>query len=154
MDMLQKTLGDSSNSIVKDVHYSPGTKILLIRIKDELKADVLRKIKPNFQGMLDIDTGGFVHDIIVTVKGELDGNDPDFYSRFFASWDGIDEDPVTGLAHTVLTPFWTKELENVNRPLKARQHSARGGDLECTLVGDRVKISGQARIGLKGQLFI
>ncbi|OXA60253.1 phenazine biosynthesis-like domain-containing protein [Folsomia candida] len=141
-----------SKDLVDGVHYSPGTKILLIRLKDELTAEGLRSVRPNFQALLDIDTGNFLRDIIVTVKGGSTDS-PDFFSRFFAPWDGINEDPVTGLAHTVLTPFWTKELGKVG-PLKARQHSTRGGDLECTLLGDRVKITGQARIGLKGQLFI
>jgi PhzF family phenazine biosynthesis protein len=141
------------NHFVQDVQYSPGTKILFIRLKDELKAEGLRNIKPNFQSMKDLDTDNFVRDVIVTVKGNGESKSPDFYSRFFAPWDGIDEDPVTGLAHTVLTPYWTKELGK-NGPLKARQHSLRGGDLICTLLGDRVKLGGQARIGLRGQLFL
>lgn len=138
---------------VLEVHFSPGTEILFIRLKDELGFKGLAAVKPNYQAMLAADTQNFVHDVIVTVKGE-GGGALDFYSRFFAPWDGINEDPVTGLAHTVLTPYWTKELlQGKESPLKARQHSARGGDLECTLLGDRVKIKGEARIGLKGELF-
>jgi PhzF family phenazine biosynthesis protein len=151
-DMLSRILGQGATNMVADVQYSPRTKILFVRLKDEVKADGLAKVSPDFPGMLGIDTGNFVRDVIVTVKGEGNGR-PDFYSRFFASWDGIDEDPVTGLAHTVLTPYWVQHLGKGNGPLKAKQHSTRGGDLICTLLGDRVKISGQARIGLKGELF-
>ncbi|RPI43307.1 MAG: PhzF family phenazine biosynthesis protein [Bacteroidetes bacterium] len=70
------------------------------------------------------------------------GRDVDFVSRFFAPGVGINEDPVTGSAHTTLTPYWAKVLGKVK--LKARQISARKGELECELAGDRVRISGRA----------
>lgn len=72
----------------------------------------------------------------------------DFVSRFFAPNYGIDEDPVTGSAHTQLAPYWAGVLGKDT--LKAKQLSARGGELECTLSGERVLISGRAVTYLQG----
>lgn len=86
--------------------------------------------------------------IIVTATG----NEVDFVSRFFAPQSGIDEDPVTGSAHTTLIPFWADKLDKTE--LTAKQLSKRGGYLKCELDGDRVKIGGQARLYLEGQIEI
>lgn len=72
------------------------------------------------------------------------GDDCDFVSRFFAPADGIPEDPVTGSAHCILTPYWAKRLKK--KALSARQISSRGGELRCELSGDRVLISGKASL--------
>ena len=79
-----------------------------------------------------------------------EGSDCDFVSRYFAPHMGIDEDPVTGSAHCVLTPFWVQRLSK--RRLTARQVSRRGGDLICELDGDRVKIAGRAVLYLEGTI--
>ena len=63
---------------------------------------------------------------------------------------GIDEDPVTGSAHCMLTPYWAGRLGKTT--LQARQVSARGGDLVCSLAGDRVKISGRATEYMIGEI--
>jgi PhzF family phenazine biosynthesis protein len=86
--------------------------------------------------------------IIVTAAGD----EVDFVSRFFAPQSGIDEDPVTGSAHTTLIPYWADKLSKTK--LTARQLSKRGGFLKCELVGDRVHIGGQARLYLKGEILI
>ena len=86
--------------------------------------------------------------IIITASG----NDVDFVSRFFAPQSGIDEDPVTGSAHTTLIPYWAERLSK-NR-LTAKQISKRGGFLKCELDGDRVYIGGQAKLYLKGEILI
>jgi len=86
--------------------------------------------------------------IIVTAAGE----DVDFVSRFFAPQSGIDEDPVTGSAHTTLIPYWAEKLDKTT--LTAKQLSKRGGYLKCELDGDRVHIGGQARLYLKGEILI
>ena len=86
--------------------------------------------------------------IIVTAAGE----DVDFVSRFFAPQSGIDEDPVTGSAHTTLIPYWAEKLEK-NR-MTAKQLSKRGGFLKCELAGERVYIGGQARLYLKGEIIV
>jgi len=84
--------------------------------------------------------------VIVTAPG----NDVDFVSRFFAPQTGINEDPVTGSAHTSLTPYWAKVLGK--KRLMARQLSTRGGELVCEDKGERVEISGYAVTYMKGEI--
>lgn len=79
------------------------------------------------------------------------GIEVDFVSRFFAPGSGVDEDPVTGSAHTSLTPFWADRLGKTK--LTARQLSQRKGELTCELVGERVKISGKAITYLIGEIY-
>lgn len=86
--------------------------------------------------------------LIVTAQGET----VDFVSRCFFPNYGIDEDPVTGSAHTTLTPFWAHKLGK--NKLSARQISARGGAISCELQDDRTVLSGQAVTYLVGDIFI
>ncbi|KAA6434003.1 PhzF family phenazine biosynthesis protein [Dyadobacter flavalbus] len=86
--------------------------------------------------------------IIVTAAG----NDVDFVSRFFAPQSGIDEDPVTGSAHTTLIPYWAEKLSK--HRLTAKQLSKRGGYLKCELDGERVLIGGQAKLYLRGEILV
>lgn len=85
--------------------------------------------------------------IIITAPGD----DVDFVSRFFAPGSGVDEDPVTGSAHTTLTPFWSNKLGKVK--LSAEQLSKRGGKLSCELADNRVLISGNAVTYLIGDIY-
>lgn len=80
------------------------------------------------------------------------GRSSDFVSRFFAPNCGIAEDPVTGSAHCILTPFWAKRLGKTR--LSARQVSARGGELACEYRGARVGIAGRAVLYLEGSIYI
>jgi predicted PhzF superfamily epimerase YddE/YHI9 len=66
----------------------------------------------------------------------------DFASRVFAPWAGIDEDPVTGVAHTSLAPYWCQAIGR--NELRARQISERGGELTVRWEGDRVHLIGHA----------
>ena len=86
--------------------------------------------------------------VIVTAPG----GDCDFVSRFFAPALGIPEDPVTGSAHCVLVPYWAERLGADD--LHARQVSARGGELFCRLLGDRVLLSGAAVLYLEGKILV
>ncbi|RJP77650.1 MAG: PhzF family phenazine biosynthesis protein [Candidatus Zixiibacteriota bacterium] len=86
------------------------------------------------------------HGLIVTAPGR----DVDFVSRFFAPALGIDEDPVTGSAHTSLVPYWAGRLGQTE--LTARQVSARGGYLKCRHRGSRLDLSGQAVTYLEGEI--
>ena len=106
--------------------------------------ETIQNIKPNIQLLLESDARG----IMVTAKG----NDVDFVSRFFAPAVGVNEDPVTGSAHTTLIPFWSKRLKKAE--MTALQLSARGGQLWCTLSGDRVLIAGKAVTYLRGAIEI
>ena len=104
----------------------------------------IRQMKPDFRKLAQTKSRG----VIVSAPGD----EVDFVSRFFCPQIGIDEDPVTGSAHTTLTSYWSARLGKLS--LKAKQLSARGGYLECTLNGDRTLISGQALIYLKGEITI
>jgi len=102
----------------------------------------VRDLQPDFSKLEKIDCEG----VIVTAPG----NEVDFVSRFFAPRMGIAEDPVTGAAHSTLTPYWAERLGK-NR-LTARQVSERGGDLWCKQADDRVQIAGHAVLYVKGML--
>jgi PhzF family phenazine biosynthesis protein len=86
--------------------------------------------------------------VVVTAKGD----EVDFVSRFFAPQVGVDEDPVTGSAHTTLTPYWSKQLGKSD--LTAIQLSKRKGRIWCKYMGDRVEITGNAVTYLIGQIII
>ncbi len=105
------------------------------------------------------DVSGICPDLnsILQLKGagliiSAPGKNVDFVSRFFAPQSGINEDPVTGSAHTLLTPYWSRRLKKKN--LIAKQISKRGGVLYCTDEGSRVLIGGKARLYLTGKVFI
>ena len=106
--------------------------------------EIIRQIKPNFYLLKETEARG----VIVTAEG----TEVDFVSRFFAPAVGIDEDPVTGSAHTTLTPFWATRLGKSK--LSARQLSKRGGKLDVELQNDRVLINGQAVTYLQGEIFV
>jgi PhzF family phenazine biosynthesis protein len=86
--------------------------------------------------------------LLVTAPGEQH----DFVSRYFAPAIGINEDPVTGSTHCILVPYWAERLGK--NALSAFQCSARGGELHCTLEGERVKIAGQALLVASGRLLL
>jgi predicted PhzF superfamily epimerase YddE/YHI9 len=86
--------------------------------------------------------------VIVTARAE--SREFDFVSRFFAPSVGVDEDPVTGSAHCVLGPYWAKHL--CKTEFVAYQASARGGVVKVRLVGNRVKLGGQAVTVMRGEL--
>jgi PhzF family phenazine biosynthesis protein len=102
----------------------------------------IEKLKPDYGLLAQVGGRG----VIVTALG----NEVDFVSRFFAPQSGVNEDPVTGSAHTTLTPYWSKVLGK--KKLTAKQLSARGGDLICEVNGDRVLISGHAVSYLIGEV--
>jgi len=80
------------------------------------------------------------------------GSDADFVSRFFAPKAGVPEDPVTGSAHCTLVPYWANRLGKTQ--LMARQISRRGGELRCTLRGNRVTMAGHVAEYLVGEIEI
>jgi PhzF family phenazine biosynthesis protein len=104
----------------------------------------IENIQPNFHLLNQLDCRG----VIVTAPG----TEVDFISRFFAPQCGIPEDPVTGSAHTTLTPYWSNKLNKTI--LTAKQLSSRGGELTCEYLGNRVKISGNAVCYLIGEIEI
>ena len=109
----------------------------------------LANLTPDFQKMIDsVDTPrGF----IATAPADTDTS-LDFVSRAFYPDIDVPEDPVTGSAHCMLTPYWAGRLGKTS--LKARQISARGGNLLCTLNKDRIEITGQAVLYMQGKIFV
>ena len=101
-------------------------------------------IKPDFREISALEARG----LIVTAKGE----DVDFVSRFFAPQCGIDEDPVTGSAHTSLIPLWSMKL--AKNKMRARQLSKRGGYLICENKGQRSLIGGSAVLYMTGEVHL
>ena len=126
--------------------------------------------------MLSVEDGSTFENIVVTVRGNLESEGYDFYSRCFAPWVGLPEDPVCGSAHTVLAPLWKAvngksefkgiklihlfrrritiilfdgSLENT-----ARQCSKRGGDLAVRIINDRVELTGKVAHVLEGTMRI
>ena len=104
--------------------------------------EIIRNMKPNFHLLKQTNARG----IMVTSKGD----EVDFVSRFFAPGVGIDEDPVTGSAHTSLIPFWSWRLSK--KEMTALQLSERGGQLWCTMADERVLIAGKAVTYLRGEI--
>ncbi|MBE0652108.1 MAG: PhzF family phenazine biosynthesis protein [Bacteroidales bacterium] len=102
----------------------------------------VRNLKLDFKAINTLEARG----LIVTAKG----NEVDFVSRFFGPQVGIDEDPVTGSAHTSLTPIWSEKLGK--KELTAKQLSKRGGSLICVYHGERVLIGGKAKLYFKGEV--
>lgn len=105
----------------------------------------IRNLKPDFSTLKKYNTRG----VIATAPGD---QDYDFISRAFFPLLNIDEDPVTGSAHCLLTPYWADRLGK--NKLLAHQASARGGDLLCELIGNRVEITGQAAMYMKGEIYV
>ncbi len=107
-------------------------------------AEAVRRLSPDMGRLAGV--GGFA--VCATAPGTGRDADVDFVSRFFAPAQGIPEDPVTGSSHCSLVPYWAARLGK--RILRARQVSARGGELTCTLAGDRVRIAGRAVLVVTG----
>lgn len=106
--------------------------------------DAIRELTPAFDAISKLNARG----VIITAKGDT----VDFVSRFFAPQSGINEDPVTGSAHTTLTPYWAKQLGKTE--LTAMQLSERKGYLQCSYLGDRVEISGAGKLYLIGEIYV
>ena len=118
---------------VKGCYMVTGDSNTLVELEN---IAAVKALDPDFRALKALRHLGL--GIIVTARGD----DCDFVSRYFAPAGGIDEDPVTGSTHSVLTPFWAARLGRST--LTARQISRRGGELRCTHRGERVGIAGQA----------
>jgi PhzF family phenazine biosynthesis protein len=113
----------------------------LVSLKSEIQ---IINLKPDFSKLKEINARG----LIVTAPGD----NCDFVSRCFFPSTGVDEDPVTGSAHTSLVPFWAEITGE--KKFKAKQLSSRGGKLICELEGSRVLIGGKALEYMKGTINI
>ena len=106
----------------------------------------MRALDPDFAVLRRVPCLG----VIATAAGKSVG--VDFVSRFFAPAAGVDEDPVTGSAHSTLIPYWAERLAKPK--LHALQISRRGGELWCQDRGQRVEIAGQAVLYSQGVIYL
>ncbi|MEV8533287.1 PhzF family phenazine biosynthesis protein [Streptomyces sp. NPDC051211] len=116
---------------------------LLIELADE---KTVRELRPDFAGLRAFARRG----VIVTAPAEDPARGYDFVSRGFFPLVGIDEDPVTGSAHTALAPFWAARLGRTE--LTGLQGGARTGLVKVTLAGDRTLLTGRAVTVIDGEL--
>jgi len=132
-DLIEKVVGIKPKELFK------GRDDILAIFDNELD---IHDINPNFEILSDITTRG----LIVSAQSK----EYDFISRCFFPGAGVNEDPVTGSAHTTLVPYWTEVLNKRN--LLAKQVSERGGLLYCEMSSDRVIIGGSAVLFLIGEI--
>ncbi len=126
---------------IKECTVYKGKFDYLVELNNEAE---IAGLKPDFRKLSTLDS----RSILATAKGDS----ADFVSRCFFPQSGIDEDPVTGSAHCLLTTFWNKKTGK--SVFSAKQLSARSGVLECELKGERVLMTGSAKTYLKGEIYI
>lgn len=123
------------------------TRKLVIEVKD--KENIIN-LKPNFEILKSLKFKSDVKGIGVTCRGN---EKYDFISRYFNPWAGINEDPVTGSVHTLLANYWSNKLNKMD--MNAYQASNRSGEISLKLLeNDRVRLSGEAVIVLRGELYL
>jgi len=132
---LVRTVSEALGSAPLEVHRA--IKFLALLASEQAVLDA----RPDLAQVTHLDDG-----LIVSAPGE----DCDFVSRYFAPHAGIPEDPVTGSAHCVLTPFWARRLDKAR--MTARQVSKRGGELEVEDRGARVMIAGRCTPYMSGRI--
>ena len=118
-----------------------GRDDLLVILESE---ELVKNLSPDFSLIKHINKRG----LIVSSQSK----EYDFVSRCFYPATGVNEDPVTGSAHTTLTPYWSQILGKTK--LQAKQLSKRGGLLTCELKGSRVLIGGNATLYMKGEIIL
>ena len=130
-------VNQAANTCSKEIYKGRDDYLVILESEAELKTLI-----PNFQQVSELDARG----LIVSAPG----NTVDFVSRCFFPQLGVNEDPVTGSAHTLLMPYWSNRLRK--NKLTANQVSQRGGVLYCEYEGTRTLISGEAIVFLAGMI--
>lgn len=130
MDAPTAAIEKALNSPVREVLTSHDRYICLLD-----SAEAVAALRPDLAAIAALPLPG----LVITAAG-TDG--VDFVSRYFAPAKGVPEDPVTGTSHCALAPLWGERLGKTT--LRARQLSARGGEIDCSLAGERVLLSGRA----------
>lgn len=134
---LARALGRKPKAVLAAKHY-----LCVFDTADEVAA-----LAPDMPMLAGLDLPA----VIVTSPADP-GDDADFVSRFFAPANGVPEDPVSGVAHLALTPYWAALLGK--RKLLGRQLSKRGGRVLCEELGTRVSLGGSAIVFLEGSITI
>lgn len=128
------------------VRFSKDLDLLVIEVKNKQS---LMDIHPNFQEALE--SSDEIKVVVITVKST--DKEYDFYSRCFVPWVGINEDPVTGAAHSVLAKYWGDALNK--KEMSAYQLSKRGGFLNLKILNDeQLEVKSNAQIIFEGILNI
>lgn len=136
---LDEAVSEAIGITPKEIYLSRDLLIVLESEKD------VKNLSPDFSKLIKLTHG---LGVIVTARGAQ----VDFVSRCFYPKLGVNEDPVTGSAHSNLIPFWSKKLNK--RKMVAHQISSRGGTLYCEWLDDKVKICGKAVLYMIGDIFL
>ena len=129
------------DGVVETLRHPAGYAVVVVDA-----AETVRGCAPDFTTLAK--AGRYV--VILTARGGA--GETDVVSRVFVPAFAIDEDPVTGAAHAVLTPYWTEKLGR--DAFVAEQASARGGRLNCRLEGDRVVLGGGCVTVIEGAFLL
>ncbi|MER6143698.1 PhzF family phenazine biosynthesis protein [Streptomyces sparsogenes] len=147
LDVAQDAVGAVVGALgaeVRSVHQAgPYIDYLVVEVADET---AVHRLAPDLTALARTGPRGCA----VTAAAEDPARGYDFVSRFFDPACGIDEDPVTGSAHTALAPFWSARLGRDE--LTGLQASARGGLVRTALRGDRTLLTGAAVTVIEGEL--
>lgn len=111
----------------------------------------VRALTPDFRAVIALQTGRDLL-LIATAPGAGDASGAEVVSRAFAPEAGIDEDSVTGSAHSIIAAYWARRLGRDS--FTAYQASRRGGHVGCRLSGDHVVLSGTARTVIQGEFIL
>jgi predicted PhzF superfamily epimerase YddE/YHI9 len=136
---MPETVAALGGNPIETLAHDRGYAIIVYAREAEVRA-----LAPDFRALAGQGTIAF----IVTAPGETD----DIVSRVFVPGAGVDEDPVTGSAYSLLAPYWTARLGRAR--FSAFQASPRGGRLDCTLAGDRVVLGGHCITVIEGRFRI
>jgi predicted PhzF superfamily epimerase YddE/YHI9 len=120
-----------------------GRNYLLVVAED---AAEIRALRPDLDAVSRLDA----RVLIVSAPGDKPGID--FVSRVFGPAVGVPEDPVTGSAHCLLSPYWSARLGRDE--LVGEQASERGGIVRVRSNGERVLLAGQAVTVATGELLV
>ena len=147
LDFPKDSISPLNESLIeKVIGYKP---IELYQGRDDILAVIeSEKMVRNLNIDFDLLKNFIVRGLIVSSQGSVF----DFVYRCFFPGAGVNEDPVTGSAHTTLTPYWSKKLNKTS--LLAMQLSERGGVLSCEDKGERVIIGGKVTLYMKGEIYV
>jgi len=136
---ITESIMEASSHLAKEAYYDGGDMVVIVSSDEALK-----KFQPDTEIIKKLDGIGF----ILTAKSSDDRYD--FVSRCFYPKLNIEEDPVTGRAHTFLTPIWIEKLGK--KVMTAKQVSQRGGVMMVSQNGDRVYLTGHVQLFMKGDI--
>lgn len=155
----EKLPDDSFDELIKistdglpydEVFFNAATRNLFIRLSDSVTRLQFESASPPVQLMEKTHREGRLNGVLLTLKAH-DEQVYDFLSRYFCPWLGLDEDPVTGSAHTTLGTYWSKQLNK--KQLFGRQCSKRGGEIWMAIQdNERIEVAGNAVTLIEGRL--